>query len=82
MWENMDDGEVETSEEALFPNHPCSLSNFHGSISGDLLKNARTCSHTHTCNPLGPDLLTLVESQASERLDMAGSGCLFRFYHQ
>ncbi|KAL5543640.1 hypothetical protein UlMin_007424 [Ulmus minor] len=61
MRENVDDGEVETSEEALFPNHPCSSSNFHGSISGDLfiddlLKNARTCTHTHTCNPPGPDL--------------------------
>ncbi|KAL5827308.1 hypothetical protein ACOSQ3_019143 [Xanthoceras sorbifolium] len=62
MRENMDDdGEVElsVSDHALLPN-PGSPSNFHNSVSVDsfldeCLKNTRTCTHTHTCNPPGPD---------------------------
>lgn len=55
----MDDGELDTSEDPLSPNLNSST-NFHGPMSldsfiDDLLKNARTCTHTHTCNPPGPD---------------------------
>ncbi|KAM1157952.1 hypothetical protein ACFX15_027974 [Malus domestica] len=55
----MDDGEVVTSDHALLPN-PNSSSTFHGSTYEDtffdeFLKTARTCTHTHTCNPPGPD---------------------------
>lgn len=45
----MDDGEVETSDHALFPK-PNSSSNFHTFVK----KNTRTCLHTHTCNLPGP----------------------------
>lgn len=56
---NMDDGELETSDDPLLANQDSSTS-FHNSMSvdafiDDLLKNARTCTHTHTCNPPGPD---------------------------
>ncbi|KAJ8900228.1 hypothetical protein K2173_024868 [Erythroxylum novogranatense] len=59
MRDNMDDGEVELSDRVLLPNTDSS-SNFQGSASvdsflDDLLKNTRTCTHTHTCNPPGPD---------------------------
>lgn len=59
MKENVDNGELETSDDPLLQNQDSS-SNFHGSMSvdsfiDDLLKNARTCTHTHTCNPPGPD---------------------------
>ncbi|KAJ4711547.1 Basic leucine zipper like [Melia azedarach] len=59
MKENMDDGEVELSDHVLFPNQDSS-SNFQNSATGDsfldeFLKNTRTCTHTHTCNPPGPD---------------------------
>lgn len=55
----MDDGEVELSDYVLLPN-PDSSSSFQCSASVDsfldeILKNARTCTHTHTCNPPGPD---------------------------
>ena len=59
MKENMDDGEMGLSDHALLSN-PDSSGNFQDSISVDLiidefLKNTRTCTHTHTCNPPGPD---------------------------
>lgn len=60
MNENMDDGRVvEGSDRGLFSNHDSSI-NFQDSASLDsfvdeLLKSARTCTHTHTCNPPGPD---------------------------
>ncbi|KAL2461192.1 Basic-leucine zipper (bZIP) transcription factor family protein [Abeliophyllum distichum] len=52
MKENIDDGEVELSVD--------SSSNVHGTLSADsflddLLRNSQTCTHTHTCNPPGPD---------------------------
>ena len=55
----MDDGEVELSDHVLLSN-PNSSSNFQGSTPidsflDDFLKNTRTCTHTHTCNPPGPD---------------------------
>ncbi|GMN53691.1 hypothetical protein TIFTF001_022828 [Ficus carica] len=62
MKENVDDGELDTSDDPLLPN-PSSSTNFDGmssidSFIDDLLKNARTCTHTHTCNPPGPDATT------------------------
>ncbi|KAH7528027.1 hypothetical protein FEM48_Zijuj05G0028200 [Ziziphus jujuba var. spinosa] len=56
---NMDDGEVETSENAILQ-IPTSSRNLQDSTSvdsfiDDILKNTRTCTHTHTCNPPGPD---------------------------
>ncbi|GLT31562.1 hypothetical protein SLA2020_062910 [Shorea laevis] len=59
MKDNMDDGEVELSDHFMLSN-PDSSSNFQDITSVDLLldeflKNARTCTHTHTCNPPGPD---------------------------
>ncbi|KAJ7949267.1 Basic leucine zipper like [Quillaja saponaria] len=59
MKDSMDDGEVELSDNGLLSN-PSSSSNFQGSTSvntilDDFLKNTRTCTHTHTCNPPGPD---------------------------
>lgn len=55
----MDDGEVELSQHVLVPNSDSS-SSVQASISVDsfldeLLRNAQTCTHTHTCNPPGPD---------------------------
>lgn len=47
----MDDGEVETSDHALFP-RPNSSSNFH--VDTFVKNNTRTCLHTHTCNLPGP----------------------------
>ncbi|KAE8038310.1 hypothetical protein FH972_010834 [Carpinus fangiana] len=59
MTETMDDGEVELSDNVQLLN-PDSSINFQGSASvdsflDDLLKNTLTCTHTHTCNPPGPD---------------------------
>lgn len=55
----MDDGEVEVPDPVLVPN-ASSSSSLQGSASMDslieeFLKNTRTCTHTHTCNPPGPD---------------------------
>lgn len=55
----MDDGEIELSDHILRPNSDSS-SNFQPSLSSDsflddLLRNSQTCTHTHTCNPPGPD---------------------------
>lgn len=55
----MDDGEVELSDHIFVPNSDSS-SNIQASVSVDsfldeLLRNSQTCSHTHTCNPPGPD---------------------------
>uniref|UniRef100_A0A2P2PHW7 Uncharacterized protein LOC107417784 n=1 Tax=Rhizophora mucronata TaxID=61149 RepID=A0A2P2PHW7_RHIMU len=55
----MEDGEIEHSKRVLLQNHDSS-SSFHGTESVDafldeFLKNTRTCTHTHTCNPPGPD---------------------------
>lgn len=59
MKEKMDEGEIELSDHVLFPNSDSS-SNIQASLSSDsflddLLRNAQTCTHTHTCNPPGPD---------------------------
>ncbi|XWS74714.1 hypothetical protein CRYUN_Cryun01aG0021500 [Craigia yunnanensis] len=59
MKENMDDREIELSDHVLLSN-PDSSGNFQDSTSVDLiieefLKNTRTCTHTHTCNPPGSD---------------------------
>ncbi|KAK2974122.1 hypothetical protein RJ640_025471 [Escallonia rubra] len=55
----MDDGEVELSDQFLLPN-PNSSTCVQVSMSMDsyideLLKNVRTCTHTHTCNPPAPE---------------------------
>eukprot|EP00262_Sarcandra_glabra_P010356 TRINITY_DN2559_c1_g1_i1.p1 TRINITY_DN2559_c1_g1~~TRINITY_DN2559_c1_g1_i1.p1 ORF type:complete len:272 (-),score=33.47 TRINITY_DN2559_c1_g1_i1:462-1277(-) len=55
----MDDGEVDISDHVLFSN-PDMIREFHEPVDGfldddDFLKNMRTCTHTHTCNPPGPD---------------------------
>ncbi|KAG4202371.1 hypothetical protein ERO13_A05G334201v2 [Gossypium hirsutum] len=60
MKENMEDGEIELSDHVLLSNTVPST-NFQDSTSVDLiideyLKNTRTCTHTHTCNPPGPDV--------------------------
>lgn len=58
---SMDDGEVELSDPALLPNTTSSSNNtLRGSgavdsIIDEFLKHTRTCTHTHTCNPPGPD---------------------------
>ncbi|KAI5654464.1 hypothetical protein M9H77_31651 [Catharanthus roseus] len=51
----MDDGE-EVSDHIFLQNSDSS-SNIQTSDSflDDLLRNAQTCTHTHTCNPPGPD---------------------------
>lgn len=56
----MDDGEVELLDNAQLSNPESSI-NFQGSNSvdsllDDFLKTTRTCTHTHTCNPPGPDV--------------------------
>ncbi|KAK6120825.1 hypothetical protein DH2020_045430 [Rehmannia glutinosa] len=56
----MDDGDVELSDHILIPNSDSSSNNIQASLSSnsfvdDLLRNAQTCTHTHTCNPPGPD---------------------------
>ncbi|KAI4323472.1 hypothetical protein L6164_023073 [Bauhinia variegata] len=54
----MDDGDIAISDNVLLPNTESS-SNFQASTSvntiSEFLKNTRTCTHTHTCNPPGPD---------------------------
>lgn len=55
----MNDGEFEISNHVLLPNSDSS-SNIQASLSSDsllddLLRNAHTCTHTHTCNRPGPD---------------------------
>ncbi|KAF9686426.1 hypothetical protein SADUNF_Sadunf03G0157300 [Salix dunnii] len=57
----MDDGEVELSDHVLLPDPGSSGSlQCSGSVDSfldELLKNKRTCTHTHTCNPPGPDAI-------------------------
>lgn len=55
----MDDGEIEISDHLLPPNSDSSC-NFQASLPSDsvlddFLRNPQTCTHTHTCNPPGPD---------------------------
>ncbi|PIN11071.1 hypothetical protein CDL12_16331 [Handroanthus impetiginosus] len=59
MKDNMDDGEIELSDQMLLPNSDSS-SNIQAALSADsilddFLRNSQTCTHTHTCNPPGPD---------------------------
>lgn len=56
---HMDDGEVEPSDNVLLSN-PNISTDFHESSPvetsiDEFLKNMQTCTHTHTCNPPGPD---------------------------
>ncbi|KAL3599695.1 hypothetical protein D5086_007613 [Populus alba] len=57
----MDDGEVEVSDHVLLPDPGASgslqCSGSVDSLLDELLKNTRTCTHTHTCNPPGPDAI-------------------------
>lgn len=56
----MDDGEIELSDHVRRPNSDSS-SNFRASLPSDysflddFLRNSQTCTHTHTCNPPGPE---------------------------
>ena len=57
-----DDGDVELSDKLsnnVLLSNPESSSNFQASTSvntvKEFLKNTQTCTHTHTCNPPGPD---------------------------
>lgn len=47
-----DAGEVELSDNVLFPNPNSSSVD---SFFDEFLRNTTTCTHTHTCNPPGPD---------------------------
>ncbi|KAJ4715983.1 Basic leucine zipper like [Melia azedarach] len=53
----MDDGEVDFSNQEVFPSASmgdfpsCSMDSFFDEI----LKDTHACTHTHTCNPPGPD---------------------------
>ncbi|KAK9125191.1 hypothetical protein Scep_014037 [Stephania cephalantha] len=56
----MNDGEGEILGQVLLSNHTDVSSEFQGSGSSDsfldqFLRNTQTCTHTHTCNPPGPD---------------------------
>lgn len=55
----MDDGEIEISDHGLLPNpypsNPIQTSSSIDSFLDEYFKNT-TCTHTHTCNPPGPDL--------------------------
>lgn len=57
----MDDGEVELSDHVLLPDPGTSgslqCSGSVDSLLDELLKNTRTCTHTHTCNPHGHDAI-------------------------
>ncbi|XP_072993099.1 basic leucine zipper 23-like [Typha latifolia] len=48
----MDDGEIDLSRHLLLPN-PEMTSSFE-----EFLRNTKTCTHTHTCNPPGPAAAT------------------------
>ncbi|XP_054790392.1 basic leucine zipper 24-like [Prosopis cineraria] len=54
----MDDGDIELSD-SFFLSNPESSSNVQSPTSmnkiNEFLRNTRTCTHTHTCNPPGPD---------------------------
>ncbi|KAH7862136.1 hypothetical protein Vadar_000589 [Vaccinium darrowii] len=56
----MDDGEIEIPDWGLLQN-PYPSNNIQtpspsiDSFLDEFLKNTRTCTHTHTCNPPGPD---------------------------
>lgn len=59
--ENMDDGEVELSDQHGLLLNPDSSTNTNqpssssiDSFLDEFLKNTKTCTHTHTCNPPGP----------------------------
>lgn len=54
----MDDGELDFSNQEIFSNSSlgelpssCSM----GSFFDEIFKDAHACTHTHTCNPPGPD---------------------------
>ncbi|KAI5312527.1 hypothetical protein L3X38_041700 [Prunus dulcis] len=82
----MEDGELDFSNQEMFsgPNmggeHPssCSMDSFFD----DLLKDTHACTHTHTCNPPGPDyshthtcfhVHTKIVSSATGSEDKAGT---------
>ncbi|KAF5744174.1 hypothetical protein HS088_TW08G00770 [Tripterygium wilfordii] len=55
-----EDREVELSDTNGILQNRCSSGDFLNSVSvdsllDDFLRNTRTCTHTHTCNPPGPD---------------------------
>eukprot|EP00268_Persea_americana_P005027 TRINITY_DN1167_c0_g1_i2.p1 TRINITY_DN1167_c0_g1~~TRINITY_DN1167_c0_g1_i2.p1 ORF type:complete len:274 (-),score=54.53 TRINITY_DN1167_c0_g1_i2:2453-3274(-) len=57
----MDDGEVDFSNHDLFSDQYIGDQQLNGSSSMDsffdeLFKDSHACTHTHTCNPPGPDL--------------------------
>ncbi|XP_047322079.1 basic leucine zipper 23-like [Impatiens glandulifera] len=56
----MDDGEAAEHSERVLLANPETSGDAHGTASMDSLLdeflNTRTCTHTHSCNPPGPDL--------------------------
>ncbi|KAK1295385.1 hypothetical protein QJS10_CPA16g01138 [Acorus calamus] len=52
--ERMDDGDVEFSDQILLSN-PETSNEYDDTFFEEFLKNTHTCTHTHTCNPPGPD---------------------------
>ncbi|GMH17860.1 hypothetical protein Nepgr_019701 [Nepenthes gracilis] len=55
----MDDGELDFSNQELFSSSNMVEMPSSGSVDNfvdELLKDMLTCTHTHTCNPPGPDL--------------------------
>ncbi|KAJ4963115.1 hypothetical protein NE237_023054 [Protea cynaroides] len=56
----MDDGELDYSNHDIFPSSPNMDDQFPGSCSMDsfldeILNDTHACTHTHTCNPPGPE---------------------------
>nr|GMC78328.1 basic leucine zipper 23-like [Ipomoea batatas]GMC87503.1 basic leucine zipper 23-like [Ipomoea batatas] len=55
----MDDGELEFSNHEMLSSPPCigefPDSSSMGSFWNDILSDTHACTHTHTCNPPGPD---------------------------
>ncbi|KAJ7546632.1 hypothetical protein O6H91_08G047800 [Diphasiastrum complanatum] len=50
-----DDGELDFSDYGVFPGCDLHTSASMEAFLDDLLKGTHTCTHTHTCNPPGPD---------------------------
>lgn len=52
----MDDGEIDFSDHDVFAAcHDLPVMGSMESFLDELLKNTHSCTHTHTCNPPGPD---------------------------
>lgn len=52
----MDDGEIEFSDQDVFAEcNDLSVAGSMDTFLDELFKNTHACTHTHTCNPPGPD---------------------------